>query len=112
MGTALHGLSRVVGVAVRGRAGLGPDRRWVAFAPPARKGGRMIPPVLIALVSLAATASPDPTTAAPPAPLHESTVRVPIAGQARLYSPEGKPSEAVLFLSGDGGWNKGVVDMA
>jgi type IV secretory pathway VirJ component len=85
----------------------------------------MIPPVLIALVSLAAAASPDATTAAaadpapattahpaPPAPLHESTVRVPFAGQARLYAPEGKPSEAVLFLSGDGGWNKGVVDMA
>jgi type IV secretory pathway VirJ component len=86
----------------------------------------MIAPMLIALISLAAAASPDATPAVVPAanrsavshaapkppPLHESTVRVPFAGQARLYSPEGKPSEAVLFLSGDGGWNKGVVDMA
>ena len=87
----------------------------------------MIPPVLVALVSLAAAAAPDATPvpipapapaaaashdARKPPPLHESTVRVPFAGQARLYAPEGKPSEAVLFLSGDGGWNKGVVDMA
>jgi type IV secretory pathway VirJ component len=79
----------------------------------------MIPPMLIALISLASVAAaPDATPtgashAAPkPPPLHESTVRVPIAGHATLYAPEGKPSEAVLFLSGDGGWNKGVVDMA
>ena len=78
----------------------------------------MIPPTLIALFSLAAVAVADAPPSAPahaaqkPPPLKESTLRVPFAGRATIYSPEGRPSEAVLFLSGDGGWNKGVVDMA
>ena len=29
-----------------------------------------------------------------------------------LYRPAGKPSSVVLFLSGDGGWNRGVDEMA
>jgi type IV secretory pathway VirJ component len=29
-----------------------------------------------------------------------------------LYAPDGAPSEVVLFISGDGGWNLGVVAMA
>lgn len=29
-----------------------------------------------------------------------------------VYHPEGKPKSFALFLSGDGGWNLGVVDMA
>jgi type IV secretory pathway VirJ component len=29
-----------------------------------------------------------------------------------LYRPSGEPKEFVMFLSGDGGWNAGVVDMA
>jgi type IV secretory pathway VirJ component len=29
-----------------------------------------------------------------------------------VYRPEGTPKSFVLFLSGDGGWNLGVVDMA
>jgi type IV secretory pathway VirJ component len=33
-------------------------------------------------------------------------------GDVALYRPAGEPSSVVLFLSGDGGWNRGVDDMA
>lgn len=33
-------------------------------------------------------------------------------GPVILYQPSGRPAQVVLFLSGDGGWNKGIVDMA
>ena len=33
-------------------------------------------------------------------------------GKVTIYYQSPKPSHVVLFVSGDGGWNKGVVDMA
>lgn len=33
-------------------------------------------------------------------------------GKIALYHPERTPDAFVLFISGDGGWNKGVIDMA
>lgn len=33
-------------------------------------------------------------------------------GKVTLYAPAGPPSQVVLFVSGDGGWNLGVVSMA
>ena len=33
-------------------------------------------------------------------------------GAVRVYVPEGEPEQIVLFISGDGGWNSGVVPMA
>lgn len=33
-------------------------------------------------------------------------------GRVTVYRPEGTPRAVVLFVSGDGGWNQGVVDMA
>ena len=33
-------------------------------------------------------------------------------GTVTVYGPTEKPSSVVLFVSGDGGWNLGVVDMA
>lgn len=33
-------------------------------------------------------------------------------GKIAVYMPREKPSSVVLFISGDGGWNSGVVDMA
>ena len=33
-------------------------------------------------------------------------------GTVKLYQPPTEPSGIVLFISGDGGWSKGVVDMA
>lgn len=33
-------------------------------------------------------------------------------GEVTLYAPAGKPKSVVIFLSGDGGWHLGVIDMA
>lgn len=33
-------------------------------------------------------------------------------GKVAVYHPEKEPKAFVLFISGDGGWNKGVMDMA
>jgi type IV secretory pathway VirJ component len=44
----------------------------------------------------------------------EESVSIPIFGQTTVYRPEPiqRTRGVVLFVSGDGGWNKGVVDMA
>ena len=44
-------------------------------------------------------------------PATESLI-VPSFGTVSLYAPQGAPRHVVLFLSGDGGWNLGVVPMA
>ncbi len=49
---------------------------------------------------------------APAAALNESTLSFGRFGQVHLYRPGAHPSHVVLFVSGDGGWNLGVVDMA
>ncbi len=33
-------------------------------------------------------------------------------GSVQLYEPPGPPQQLVLFISGDGGWNHGVIEMA
>ena len=33
-------------------------------------------------------------------------------GKVTIYQPEATPNAIVLFVSGDGGWNLGVIDMA
>jgi type IV secretory pathway VirJ component len=40
------------------------------------------------------------------------TVTDPTFGRVRIYAPAGAPNSVVLFVSGDGGWNLGVVAMA
>lgn len=40
------------------------------------------------------------------------TLALPTFGQVALYAPAGAPEQVVLFVSGDGGWNLGVVSMA
>jgi type IV secretory pathway VirJ component len=41
------------------------------------------------------------------------TLQVPGFGQVWVYSPvQSDPAEVVLFISGDGGWNLGVIPMA
>jgi type IV secretory pathway VirJ component len=42
----------------------------------------------------------------------ETTLHYGRFGTVTLYQQTEKPSRVVLFVSGDGGWNKGVVDMA
>lgn len=40
------------------------------------------------------------------------TFKVPTFGQVVVYRPASAPTQVVLFISGDGGWNLGVVSMA
>ena len=40
------------------------------------------------------------------------TIAVPSFGQVTVYAPTGPVQQVVLFISGDGGWNLGVVSMA
>ena len=40
------------------------------------------------------------------------TIAMPTFGTVTIYQPDTSPQEVVLFLSGDGGWNLGVVGMA
>jgi len=42
----------------------------------------------------------------------ERRIDLPIVGSSMVYVPRTPTSRVVLFLSGDGGWNLGVVDMA
>ncbi len=40
------------------------------------------------------------------------TLKTPTMGAVTTYRPAGAVQQVVLFVSGDGGWNQGVVDMA
>lgn len=40
------------------------------------------------------------------------TIAMPALGTVTIYQPDASPQEVVLFLSGDGGWNLGVIGMA
>jgi type IV secretory pathway VirJ component len=42
----------------------------------------------------------------------ERRLTLPMVGSGTAYIPKAEASQVVLFLSGDGGWNLGVVDMA
>lgn len=44
--------------------------------------------------------------------MQEETLKFGGFGTVTLYHVKPAPSHVVLFVSGDGGWNKGVVDMA
>ncbi|MHB1093170.1 AcvB/VirJ family lysyl-phosphatidylglycerol hydrolase [Thiobacillus sp.] len=44
--------------------------------------------------------------------LVDSTLEFSRFGKLSLYAPPTEPGQVVLFISGDGGWNLGVVDMA
>ena len=59
---------------------------------------------MVAAVALVASAAPAPQNA--------DTFKVPAFGQITVYRPASTPSQVVLFISGDGGWNLGVVSMA
>jgi type IV secretory pathway VirJ component len=64
----------------------------------------------VALLPVAArAAAPDA-----PAPViaGEITLRYRPFGEVTVYRPAGRPTSVALFVSGDGGWNLGVVDMA
>jgi type IV secretory pathway VirJ component len=50
--------------------------------------------------------------AAPPSRPSESTIELPVFGKVALYGADASPTRVGIFISGDGGWNQGVVDMA
>ena len=65
---------------------------------------RWAPAVLVAIgMATGANAWAVPAT---------QTITVPTFGTVTIYEPDGAPQQTVLFLSGDGGWNLGVIGMA
>lgn len=63
-------------------------------------------------VAMAASTHPAPAPAGSSATGSAHLFNLAPFGPVALYFPKGTPRSVVLFLSGDGGWNKGVVDMA
>lgn len=63
----------------------------------------------LAVLLVLATAAAGRARAAPHA---DETLTFSKFGTVHLYRPAGPASQVVLFVSGDGGWNHGVVDMA
>jgi len=63
-----------------------------------------------ALKPKAAPPSKPPAATAPAKP--PESLSYGRFGQVAIYRPAPHPKNVVLFLSGDGGWNLGVVDMA
>ncbi|HEX2641565.1 MAG TPA: virulence factor family protein, partial [Thermoanaerobaculia bacterium] len=71
--------------------------------------GKKLFPILLGLAFLlpvSTSAAPSPAAPAP------ETLTFGRFGKVTLYRPASQPRHVVLFLSGDGGWNQGVVDMA
>ena len=74
------------------------------------------------LFAAAHAANPPPAAAAKTVPLGAPrtpgtapyATQLPAArfGKVTVYIPEGQPTSVALFLSGDGGWELGVVNMA
>jgi len=64
-------------------------------------------PILAAFAALCVL-SAWPADAGPPT----EVFRFPGVGQVSVYAPMSTPSNVVLFVSGDGGWNLGVIPMA
>ncbi len=78
-------------------------------------------PVLLAVTLLAVASAHTHTQIPPvrslPSPAgspawDEHRLTLPIVGPSMAYVPRAPTRKVVLFLSGDGGWNLGVVDMA
>lgn len=65
----------------------------------------------IGAVILALTLVDQTGGASQPAPAGD-TFTLPTFGRVAVYSLSGPPNSVVLFVSGDGGWNLGVVPMA
>jgi len=49
---------------------------------------------------------------AAPSAIQESVAKFGRFGTVTIYRQAAKPDKVAIFLSGDGGWNRGVVDMA
>ena len=55
---------------------------------------------------------PAPSVAPPPDSTYATHLPAGRFGTVTVYIPEGKPNSAAIFLSGDGGWELGVINMA
>ena len=71
----------------------------------------------VAMVAVAAApatggSSDLPLSQTAPVAFSESSIKLPRYGDVAIYRPAGGPKSIVIFLSGDGGWHLGVVDMA
>jgi type IV secretory pathway VirJ component len=64
------------------------------------------------IAALALILASAPLAYATPLAVSEDSLRLAPFGTVNLYSTSATPSRVVLFISGDGGWNRGVVDMA
>ena len=73
-------------------------------------------PCLLACVAAAAPRhSPAALAPKPPPPAEKDTeTHLPAGrfGTVTVYIPEGTPQSVAIFLSGDGGWHLGVINMA
>ena len=69
----------------------------------------MTPGCIVGLIFTMAMAAPLRPEASP---LPEQGFTFGAAGRVAIYTPSGPPTAVVLFVSGDGGWNQGVVGMA
>ena len=68
---------------------------------------------VVALGLAAHTAAAQKNAAAAPVRTwDEKPIALPLAGSGVAYVPRTPTPRVVLFISGDGGWNAGVVDMA
>ncbi len=76
-------------------------------AAPAKAGAKA--PAAKAPAARPAAVGPD--APAPKIP-GETKLRYGAFGEVSIYKPAGKPRSVAIFVSGDGGWNLGVVDMA
>ncbi|MEO7387575.1 MAG: AcvB/VirJ family lysyl-phosphatidylglycerol hydrolase [Gammaproteobacteria bacterium] len=67
-----------------------------------------------AAVLLAAWLGPVAAGATPgaPPPAKDWTFPAGALGPAAVYAPDGVPGSVVLFISGEGGWNRGATEMA
>ena len=79
-------------------------------------GARGERPALHAAAPATPAATPRAHGTAPEAPPGRRPLRRHLPGgrfgTLSVYVPEGKPTSVAIFLSGDGGWELGVLDMA
>jgi type IV secretory pathway VirJ component len=68
--------------------------------------------LMMATLASASVVKPASSGAKTNLKLREQTLTYPKFGQVALYRESDHPSRVVLFVSGDGGWRLGVVDMA
>jgi type IV secretory pathway VirJ component len=69
------------------------------------------------VTTASAAKAPDPKlSSAPPPPVDDTAgeTHLPAGrfGKVTVYIPEGTPQSVAIFLSGDGGWHLGVLNMA